>query len=154
MSYPLEPIDLLVDVSNVLYNERIVEQRKQIDELKRNNENLKQKIDSVLCFKYIIEINNKKHYIKSSINDCCILFRKIFDDDICFNKDSYNILSKKFYTEFSDSDDNYEMGDEDNDDYIYGDIVIISKNHISPTTISINRIHNFPINTTDIIEVY
>jgi hypothetical protein len=37
MSYPLEPIDLLVDVSKVLYNERIVEQRKQIEELKDIN---------------------------------------------------------------------------------------------------------------------
>ncbi len=34
MSYPLEPIDLLVDVSKVLYNERIVEQMKQIEDLK------------------------------------------------------------------------------------------------------------------------
>ncbi len=34
MSYPLESIDLLVDVSKVLYNERIVEQRKQIEDLK------------------------------------------------------------------------------------------------------------------------
>ncbi len=33
MSYPLEPIDLLVDVSKVLYNERIVEQRNRIKEL-------------------------------------------------------------------------------------------------------------------------
>jgi hypothetical protein len=154
MSYPLEPIDLLVDVSKVLYNERIVEQRRQIEELKRNNENLKQKIVSLLCHKYLIKINDKKYYIISSIIDCCVLFRKIFDDDVLFNKDSYNILSKKFYTEFSDSDDNYEMGDEDNDEYIYGDIVIILKNHKSPTTISINRIHDFPINTTNIIEVY
>ncbi len=34
MSYPLEPIDLLLDVSKVLYNERIVEQRKEIKDLK------------------------------------------------------------------------------------------------------------------------
>ncbi len=34
MSNPLESIDLLVDVSKVLYNERIVEQRKQIKDLK------------------------------------------------------------------------------------------------------------------------
>ncbi len=31
----LEPIDLLVDVSKVLYNERIIEQRKQIEKLKK-----------------------------------------------------------------------------------------------------------------------
>ena len=41
MSYPLEPIDLLVDVSNVLYNERIVEQRKIIEEQKKEIERMK-----------------------------------------------------------------------------------------------------------------
>jgi len=37
----LEPIDLLVDVSKVLYNERIVEQRKIIEEQKKEIERLK-----------------------------------------------------------------------------------------------------------------
>jgi hypothetical protein len=41
MSYPLEPIDLLIDVSKVLYNERIVEQRKIIEEQKKEIEKLK-----------------------------------------------------------------------------------------------------------------
>ncbi len=41
MSYPLEPIDLLVDVSKVLYNERIVEQRNRIKELEDEVNKLK-----------------------------------------------------------------------------------------------------------------
>jgi len=153
MSYPLEPIDLLVDVSNVLYNERIVEQRKQINELKKNNENLKQKIDSILCHKYLIKFNNKEYYILSSICDCEILFHKIFDNDILFDKNLIIIIRKFFDNVFNDSDENYVMGGETYKYNVYGTITYRYKNELTKQ-LSINLIHNFPINTTDIIEVY
>ncbi len=47
----LEPIDLLVDVSKVLYNERIIEQRKQIEELKKQ-------IEDNRIVKYMIYMND------------------------------------------------------------------------------------------------
>lgn len=64
MSYPLEPIDLLVGVSKVLYNERIVEQRKQIEDLKLY-------INDIKSYNtYYIAVSSLSHihqYIKSSL---------------------------------------------------------------------------------------
>ena len=69
----LESIDLLVDVSKVLYNERIVEQRKQIEDLKAKQ-----------C--YIIKINdNLKGVISPKLNS-------IFDI-----YDSLNNWIKKYF---------------------------------------------------------
>lgn len=68
MSYPLEPIDLLIDVSKVLYNERIVEQRKQIKDLKLCIDNIKSFNTYYISASSSIFLSNYHQYIKSSLS--------------------------------------------------------------------------------------
>lgn len=86
MSYLLEPIDLLVDVSKVLYNERIVEQMKQIAELKSARYYIYYSKNSRNS-DYVI-----KGYFKSDSNKC----ESVFINKIHFhieNETSFDIIS-------------------------------------------------------------
>jgi len=64
-NYNMESIDLLPDVANVLYNERIVQQREEIKRLKEELRQLKEK--RVICFESYDEIGYITVYPDSNL---------------------------------------------------------------------------------------
>lgn len=101
-NYNMELIDLLPDVANVLYNERIVQQREEIKRLKEELRQLKEK--RVICFKSFDEIGYITIYPNSILYNASlqnIALQVLFDfsKDAKYKKFEYSLpneLHQKF----------------------------------------------------------